>query len=267
MRLNLNNKRTIIRVAVCTMILISLLAGSCSRRKHKLDRSGLIPDKELVSILTDVYIADGLISIPKVHNWFSSLDSLSSYLSIIEKHGYSKEIMDKTLKYYFIRNPKKLIKIYDQVLGILSEMESRFEREAAIFDSHFNNMWAGKEYYSIPDLKGTDSAGFDLSLVNPGFYTLTFNATLFPDDQSVNPRLMIYSCHSDSIETGRRQYIRTMEYIKDGQPHQYTIIYQLPGNTKVRLRGWLYNFENNPFILERHAIFENISLRYSFVVV
>ena len=39
------------------------------------------------------------------------------------------------MKYYFIKNPKKLIKIYDQVLGILSEMESLVEKEAVMAEA------------------------------------------------------------------------------------------------------------------------------------
>jgi hypothetical protein len=249
------------------MILFSLIAGSCSGRKNKLDRTGLIPEKQLVSILTDVYLADGLLSIPKIHNRFSSLDSLSSYISVIEKHGYSKQSMDKTMKYYFIKNPKKLIKIYDQVLGILSEMDSRFEREANLTEVHYINRWAGKEYYCFPDRKGTDSTRFDFSLNSPGTYTLRFTATLFPDDQSVNPRLTVYLCNPDSIDTGKRRYFNTMEYIKDGWPHQYILIYIMPVNTTIHLRGWLNDPDNNPDVLEKHRIFENISFTSGYAAI
>ena len=41
-----------IRYAFIIMIMFSLLAGSCSSRKNKLDKKNLIPEKELVSILT-----------------------------------------------------------------------------------------------------------------------------------------------------------------------------------------------------------------------
>jgi hypothetical protein len=246
------------------IIVFSLIAGSCSRRKKKLDRTGLIPEKELVSILTDVYLANGLLSIPKVHNWYSSSDSISLYISIIEKHGYTKTSMDKTIKYYYIKNPKKLIKIYDQALGILSEMDSRIEREAFLIGEHFNNLWTGKEFYCLPGQKGDDSTGFNLTLNNPGTYTVTFTATLFPDDQSAHPRFNAYTCHPDSIFTGKRQYIKSMEYIKDGQPHVYTIIYKFHEKKTLHLRGWLDDCENNPGEMEKHAIFDNITVRYTF---
>jgi len=255
------------RFTLLILILFSLIAGSCSSRKNKLDHSNLIPEKELVSILTDFHIADGLFTLPKIQNWFSSLDSLSSYYQIIEKYGYSKETMDKTMKYYFIKKPRELIKIYDQVLGILSKMESLIEKEAVLAEGRNANRWTGKEFYSFPDPSGTDSTCFDITLNRRGIYTLVFSATLFPDDQSVNPRITAYSCHPDSIETGKRDYIETIYYIKDGQPHIYTLIVNLPKNKTLHLRGWLYDFDNHPDEWEKHMIIENISITYTFAAV
>jgi len=249
-----------IRFSLIILIAFSLIAGSCSSRKNKLDNNDLIPEKELVSLLTDIYIADGLLSQPKIHNWFSSLDSLSTYYSIIEKHGYSKKNMDKTMKYYFIKKPKKLINIYDQVLGILSLMESIVEKEAILAEVHKENLWKGKELYSFPDPAGTDSTQFDITLNKTGLYSLAFSAILFPDDQSVNPRITAYSCHPDSIETGKRKYLETINYIKDGQPHTYAYIIKVPENTILHLRGWFYDFDNLPGEWEKHMRFFNISL-------
>jgi Domain of unknown function (DUF4296) len=256
-----------IRFTLLILILFSLIAGSCSSRKNKLDHSNLIPENELVSILAEVHIADGFFTLPKLHSRISSLDSLSAYYYIIKKHGYSKETMDKTIKYYFIKNPKKLIKIYDQVLGILSEMESLVERESVQAEGRIENLWTGKEFYSFPGPSVTDSARFDITLKRTGIYTLAFSATLFPDDQSLNPRIYAYSCHPDSIESGKRMYIETINYIKDGQPHIYNLILKFPKNTTLHFRGWLYYFDNNPDEWQKHVRLEKISLTYTKAVV
>lgn len=248
---------------ILILILFSLIAGSCSSRKNKPDNRNLIPEKELVSILTDVHIAGGLLTLPEIRYMFSSLDSITTYYQIIEKHGYSKETMDKTLKYYFIKNPKKLIKIYDQVLGILSESESLVEKEVIVEQGRINNQWTGKEYYFSPDLSVSDSARFDIPLNRTGIYTLIFSVILFPDDQSVNPRITAYSCHPDSIETGKRDYIETINYIKDGQPHTYTLILKVPENKALHFRGRFYDFDNRPDEWEKHVIIENISFTYT----
>ena len=244
------------------MIMISLISGSCSSRKNKLDQKNLIPEKELVSLLTDIHIADGLLVLPKINSWYSSLDSITSYVQIIEKHGYTKDIMDKTMQYYFIKNPKKLNKIYDQVLGILSEMESRVEKESIAEIARISNLWRGKEYYSFPDISGNDSTIFDVSLNRPGIYTLTFTVTLFPDDQAINARTTVYTSSPDSIETEKRKYLKTIKYIKDGRPHKYILTLSVPEGTIRNLRGWFFDFDNSSFGFEKHVKIENISLTY-----
>jgi hypothetical protein len=250
------------RLTLLILIVVSLIAGSCSGRNSKLDKRNLIPEKELVSILTDVHIADGLLTLPKIHSWFSSLDSVSSYYYIIEKHGYSKETMDKTMKYYFIKKPKKLIEIYDEVLGKLSEMESLVERELTLSAKLMATLWTGNESYSFPDPAGVDSTQFDIPLMTPGDYSLKFTVTLFPDDQSLNPRMTAFTCRSDSINTGKRKYIETINYNKDGQPHTYTYIIKVPRNSFLHLRGWLYDFDSHPDEWEKHVIIKNISLTF-----
>jgi hypothetical protein len=256
-----------IRFAFLILILFSLLAGSCSDRKNKPDKRNLIPEKELVPILVDIHIANGLFTLQKINFWYSSLDSITSYYQIIEKHGYTKEIMDKTMKYYFLNNPRRLNKIYDQALVILSEMESRVEKESIIEQGRISKLWPGRDFYSFPNTTGNDSTLFDITLIRTGIYTLSFSATLYPDDQSVNPRVIAYLSHPDSIETGRRRYIKTIVYIKDGQPHTYILTVPVPEKTILHLRGWLYNFDNLPYGLEKHAKIENISFTYRSVAV
>jgi hypothetical protein len=259
---NSDNQCVMIRHAILILILFSLISGSCSSRHKKLDRRNLIPEKEFVSILTDVYITDGLISQPKIQSWFSSLDTLKSYYHIIEKHGYSKENMDKTIKYYFIKNPKELIKIYDQVLGILSEKESLVEKEALLAQGHKENLWPCKDYYSFPDPHGIDSSSFDMALNKAGTYTLSFSTILFPDDQSVNPKMSAYLCHPDSIETGKRNYIPSIRYFKDGQPHFYSFYIKVPENTSFHLRGSLFYFDNLPGEWGKNVRFFNLSVYF-----
>ena len=76
------------RFIILILIAFLLFAGSCTSREAKLDKKGLIPEKELISILTDVYIADGLLTLPKYRSMFSSLDSMTAYYPVIENIAY-----------------------------------------------------------------------------------------------------------------------------------------------------------------------------------
>jgi hypothetical protein len=254
-----------IRFSFFILIAVSVMIASCSSRKPKLDKKNLIPEKELVSLLTDIHLSNGLLFLPQINAWASSLDSITSYYQVIEAHGYTKEIMDKTMKYYFLNNPKKLNKIYDQVLGILSAMESRVEKESLKEMSRFANLWTGKEFYCFPSLSVNDSILFDLTLFRPGYYTLSFSVTIYPDDQSINPKAFLYTSSPDSIDTGKRKYLKSSTYLKDGRPHTYTLIISSPEQKINHLRGWLYDFENRPSGFEKHIKIENISLSFSSV--
>jgi hypothetical protein len=256
-------KNSVTRFAFLILIITSVFAGACSSRKSRLDRRNLIPEKELVSILTDIHIADGLLVLPKINSWSISLDSITSYYHVIEKHGYTKEIMDKTMAYYFIKNPKKLNKIYDQVLGILSEMESQAEKESMNQFAQVSNQWPGKDYYAVPSHSGNDSTMFDLTIYRSGIYTLSFSATLFPDDQSHNPKTTAYLVSPDSIITGKKVMLKSINYLKDGRPHNYTVNFSTPENKIIHLRGWLYDFNNLSVGFEKHFKIEDISLTYS----
>jgi hypothetical protein len=171
--------------------------------------------------------------------------------------------MDKTMEYYFIRNPKKLISIYDQVLANLSEMETRFENESALPIDDPINLWPGKESYYFPDILVPDSTQFEININKRGIYSLAFSAILYPDDQSYNPRITIYSCHPDSIKTGKKHYIETINYLKDGNQHNYQLTINVLKHNPMLLRGRLYNFDNNPEKSEQHMIINNISLIYN----
>jgi hypothetical protein len=255
-------KTKIIRFALLMLVIISLAAGSCSSRKGKLDKNNHIPEKDLISLLTDIHIADGLLTLPPIMAWSSDLDSITAYIQVIEKHGYTKEIMDNTMNYYFVNEPKKLNKIYDHVLGILSEMESRVDKLVAMELARISNLWEGKDFYSFPSVSGNDSIMFSTTLSKPGIYKLSYSATVFPDDQITNPRTIAYTCSADSLDTGKKRYITSNQFLKDGRPHNYNLFIKVDGNMSL-LKGWLIYFEDRPVDILKHLQIENISLTYS----
>lgn len=255
--------KTLIRPSLLVLIVFPLLIASCTDRKYKLDKENLIPEKDLLAILTDIHIADGLLSIPSINYRFSSLDSIRTYYQVIEKHGYTKEAMDKTMKYYFVNNPKELNKIYDRILVVLGEMQARAEKESKLLQTRLLNLWPGKEFYDEPTIRGNDSTQFNVKFAKPGTYTLKFSATLYPDDQSINPKASVYSVVSDSVETGKKHYIKCPEYLKDGRSHNYFISFRLTQERLTNFRGRLLENNNKPNEFLRHFKLENITITLS----
>jgi hypothetical protein len=233
---------------------------SCTGKVEKPDSSGIIPERDLIPILMEIHLADGLLPNPKIRNWVLSADSITMYNYIAEKHGYSKETLDKTMHYYFISKPKKLISIYDKILARMSEMESLLEKEVMLAREHSSNFWPGEKNYYIPDSSDIGTLDFQASLAGSRIYILKFTAAIFPDDQSVHPQSRVFSCDADSIMTGIRTFYESPVFIKDGKPHTYSIRIFVNTFEPIQLKGNLYNIDNCLEEWQKHINFENITL-------
>jgi len=252
-----------IRTIVIFILIAAVAAGSCGSRRTRLDRKNLIPEKDLITIMKDLYITDGLVGMPRIVMKYSPFDSVSTYNHIIEKHGYTKEAMDRTMKYYFIRDPKRLIKIYDKVLSILSEMESRVQKEIIRNRPKNSTLWPGPDSYSFPDNLTSDSTSFRIIGDKAGYYILTASVTAYPDDNSDQPGFSVMAVHADSLATGKRKYLTSFIFLKDGKPHKYRVSVNVPPKSRVRIEGTLYAPRNNPDTWEQHLLIQNVSLTHS----
>jgi hypothetical protein len=248
------------RYIILVLIAFSVVAGACTGRKNKAEHKDIIPEKDLTSILTEVHLADGLLSIPEIRYKFTKGDTLESYMVIVKKYGYTKPQMDRTMRYYFVRKPKKLLKIYDKVLGQLSEMESRVDKELQGSGAKQMSIWPGKEFYSLPDPDRKDSAMVDFSSTFFGTLYLKFTLTIFPEDQSVDPVLGLYFTKTDTAGNEKRIGFSPVPLIKDGHPHNYnvTLVQNLPGTS--RLTGWFIDQQGASTDREYHHRVENIIL-------
>ena len=236
-----------------------LFLSSCINSIDKPDKKGLIPQKKLVPLLTEIQLANSLISNSNVQEWVEKIDSTTTYHYIAEKHGYTKEAIDKTLRYYFMKKPKKLIAIYEKMMANFSEMESLLEEQIKIEAERKANVWQGEKNYYFP--VSTESSDFEITFYGNNSHLLKFTATLFPDDQSINAKAKLYAVSADSALTGTRIYFETPKYIKDGKPHEYEINISVRQYHYMILKGSLYDATNNVNEQQRHVSFENIALR------
>ncbi len=103
-------------------ILTLLFLYSCTQHEQKFHKSELIPAKDLVQVLYDLHLADGLLSLSEVRNNYNDMDSLGQYLSILESYGYSLKQLNNTIEYYS-SDPETLDEIYEEVITQLTAME------------------------------------------------------------------------------------------------------------------------------------------------
>jgi len=246
-----------------SVILFIILINSCTEEQGRPVPKKMMPEKDLASILYDLYLTDGILSVAEVRDRYSSLDSITAYLKIIENHGYTKEAMDLTLEYYFVKKPKRLIRIYDNILGKLSEIDMRLSNIPFDEYSPENNKWPGLPSYTFPDPSGRENPGFSIPLNSQGYYTIAFTITVYPFDQTVNPCFSAWFCSADSSETGKKYFLPSIKYIRDGLPHTYTFTGNNDKNYPVLFKGSLFDCENNPDCGERYGRIERIRFSFS----
>ncbi len=86
-----------------------------------------ISEEEMVNILTDVHIAEGLIQVSEG----SIKDSVANanYQKIYKHYSIDEEKFDESLKQY-LRNPVLADKVYKQVLENLTKLEAKPDPKA-----------------------------------------------------------------------------------------------------------------------------------------
>lgn len=252
-----------IKKLLTALVIVLAVSVSCTSRKGRAEHKNLIPEEELIPILTDLYLTDGILSIPKIRLQFQQADSLAPYKDIIARYGYDKETMDRTMRFYFVRKPKKLIRIYDRVLSNLSEMESKYQNQMPAVEQKRGDLWAGKDFYHIAGQAEPDSLNLSTLVRRQGKYTLQFTLTIFPDDRIPDPSMGLYFCSPDSLATGKRYYYESFPYFRDGRPHRYIADLPLKTSEPMVLRGWFLDMEGFSSDIPVHQIVEDISLTYS----
>jgi hypothetical protein len=223
----------------------------------------LIPVKELVPLLSDLYVSDGVLAFPPVKTGFSKKDSISNYIDVITSHGFTKKRVDYTLHYYFVNNPEKLKTIYDQVLANLSSMQSNLESLSPPEDKQEFNLWNLSTSFFVPEEGIHNSCRFNIAIRDTGYYLLSFDAILYNDDKSLNPRVTVWFWGSDETEEGKSVYWDQTELIRDGIRHNYILKARLTDTSLTHIRGLLFNHDPQPARWEKHARFSNIVLSKS----
>ena len=244
-------------------VLLAVLIGSCFKNKEEPRYRNIIPEETFISILKELHLSNGLFDLPGIKSRYLGNDTSRIYIEIIESHGYSKESMDTTLQYYYIKKPKKFIKIYDQILGELTEIQARLEIENQDPRKNLPNQWPYSISCQLPSGGDRKYCDFELELIPPGTFILEFTAIVYPDDQSFSPCFEASLIYTDTPDLKKNKSLDELRYIKDGHPHRYRITGSLSGKTPVILKGGFYYYYSDPDYGEIHARIEDITFYYS----
>jgi hypothetical protein len=234
-------KRITYIISVLTAVCLVLSCRNSSETSFK-----PVPDDALIDILTDTYIAGGLMNINQVRDMYRYRDSITNYIEIVKHHGYRNTQVDSTLKYYFINKPKKLEKIFDAVTGKLLKMQTEVENQTKTTTPQVtnSNLWNGRPSYTFPDEFFTDSIPFAIPVKTAGLYTFKATYRVSLDDQSENPEVVIYF---SNFQTKGQEIVTHWDKCplqRDGRTHTVILKKELQNTENAFIRGFLFYHSN-----------------------
>jgi hypothetical protein len=241
------------------VIVVVLLTG-CFDRKKDSRPEGFIAQEEVVKILTQLYIADGLLDLHPIRKEFEMKDSTQNYSDIIESHGYTKERFDNTISYLFANNPKKLEAIYDRVIANLSIMEADIMKERNGGDIGVKNYYTGIPSIRLPDDGVNTKLELDEMIDRPGEYELRTRVLIYDDDQSINPYINLWFWYDDNTVTGHIEPWDTVWLDTRGKSVLIAIKKEMADTNATHIRGFLFNHTEQSGHWEKHASFSGISI-------
>jgi hypothetical protein len=104
---------------IFTYLLLTLFLA-CTREKQP---QGVLSEDKMVEILTDIHLAEGIVSSFPIH--FDSSRVLYPYLEneVFEKHAISDSVFRASLEYY-MRDLRVMDRIYARTIDSLHVIES-----------------------------------------------------------------------------------------------------------------------------------------------
>ncbi len=229
----------------CLVVLLVLaVLSSCGRGKEEKDR--IIPKEDLVSVLEDIYLANGIFSLTSMRKMFPGTDSLSNYRDIVAKYGYTLEDLRKTINHYTHEERiEKLVQVYEEVVKDLSTLQEKsFEEEtlgpAGRKHMGVDDLWVGDREYHLPRQGQRNKIPFKVKIPGPGMYTLSLMVKVHRDDGSRKPYIHVW--FSDG--KGKKIEWRKQTLRQDGEWHQYILAKKLTDPLYGYLEGFLMDDEN-----------------------
>jgi Domain of unknown function (DUF4296) len=242
------------------LLIFPFFLGACGG--ISVEKSGIIPEKKLVPFLCDLHLVNAYVSSVPLKDEFRMIDSAGLYQPVFEKYGISQKKFEHTMNYYS-RYPEKFEGIYELVIKELTEKEVQVSREPLRPGQQQDNLWDKKKNWRFPEEGERSGLDFKIPLKGLGTYTIQVKIRIFPDDQTVNPRLSAYFWLDDGTSTGIRELFQEQKYNKDGQMTSYSITHYL-GNTRfIYLKGKILDHDSVNVSWKMHLLIDDIKVIYT----
>lgn len=119
-----NRKKQILLLIFSVFI---ILCTACTQKKS-ISGKEFVPRDQLVQILTDIHLMDGITNDIRFYRKYTSQDSIDLFTGILEEFDVDREKYERTIEEYS-KYPELLDKVYDEVLMNLNLMLEEEEKK------------------------------------------------------------------------------------------------------------------------------------------
>lgn len=245
------------------LFLLSVLAIGNTGCKEK-----LIPQKDMVNILSEIFITDELVRSTKFVRTLHRRDTIDYYSSIFEKYGYNELQFVHTLDYY-LANIGEFEKIMDRVVANLSVLEAETSASSSLAiekneeeKKDEQNLWTQKTHWKWPQDGDQKSLPFSIPVQGAGIYTISVLTVVQPDDQAQAPSMQAWF-HAKDEPPEFQLNPQTKEYSKDGQKRTVSLKLELTDTTMTHFMGNLMSHEAKSGDWKKQAEMWNILITFS----
>lgn len=102
------------------LMLACIILPGCSQKKQ-ISGKAFIPREELVDILVEIHLMDGITNDRKFYRRYEGVDSIDLLGPILEKHGVTVQMFDTTI-FEYTKYPVLLDQVYNDVIMKLNIM-------------------------------------------------------------------------------------------------------------------------------------------------
>lgn len=107
------------------VFLIICFCFSCSSEKKKQAPVVLLSEQQMVDVMTDVQIMEGIVSYKRNSNQKTAYLKTIGYDTLFSHYGITDSIFEENIKYYNDVDPQTLIRIMDSVEVRLGRMKNQ----------------------------------------------------------------------------------------------------------------------------------------------
>lgn len=231
----------------------------------------VLNEEEFTNLIVDIHIAEATYG--QKRGSYRSLDpeAFSYYKTVLEENNITKELLDTTI-YWYSNHPKVYLKVYDRVIGRLSELEAEAENQIVLEQKkkekeieemqekmvRIEDLWqADRAYITSPKDTVDTNLPFDFvidSLIK-GSLSLKADYKFNADDLTRDNKMVLIVCYADStMDT------TSVDVKKSFKRRRNALLADLRDTINVlSLRGYLLQHEEKN---KSSVIIENVMLEH-----